>query len=902
MGVITLPEKQIPAGATKVFDLENLIENANVPNAVTYGGIELEYDTPKGSVITSVQSISQNGDHVFQVPMFDPANMPSSAGGFPWKVDGDYRTLVYIKNETSVTRKYIAHLLYQGGQYSPGVKELKPGETVAIDFRALRDSQTPDSIGRIIPLNVQTGQIGWSSHGRENKVMSGRSEQISLTEGVASTYACANCCPNVVNGVFIDPNSTNAGVGDSFIYTGSQTETNCSNQTMGPYAAESIQYESLDTNIATIDYYGGADAVGVGSTNIQGSVERTIWYIWGDGYCEPFIIDRIYAQSPIDVTNPQPSISEIGVVERNGLKSVNISVTGAGNQDTTVFRLRRTTGTGSATFEDGTTEKSYNGNLSNTELKIKGVTESSAASNYVMEALANQTLHQQSAKTFTVAVISSLVFERINTTGSNPDVAFDNNPGTDGTHTAEEGLRIFPDKNTAMDSTDRAIIRVKAIVLPANVPTLNVYFASFDLDDPSAPGLPVDTTANDGVDNYGQVNNSKSGGFSTATGVSCAGASNGAAPLYISKIACPVSGTETSAHFQTTMQPGDNFTIFASLAEAYRDEIRVNASAGTSLTNSATQTIPISGEGNPSNVRGIRTRMLTVWRRLHIELDTMGEIQGNFTTGTIAVGFTIAPGQTAPILTSTSANLQENEAQNGRIQIGVRSLEVLGNVFSSDVTARNSTSVPISGSAGEQFTLYDDDDFNNNDGSFLIGDSNESIPHLETSVLMQNSDSPSSNVLAQAYIRPVYDLDGNGVSYFAKNIADPGEFQEVRDVFNFENIGTADSSDFWTVYLLNGYQYTVGEDNDPETEVNVTVGIADNGPNPQGAIVFMESIGAKDCAVTGGMILLCDRPSTVAHEVVHLFGPADGEGGLMSGLSNILSPTSLAKIRARVHP
>ncbi|MBK9155813.1 MAG: hypothetical protein IPM25_16665 [Chloracidobacterium sp.] len=86
---------------------------------------------------------------MLKVLMFDPEKMPSSAGGFPWKADGDFRTVVYIKNETDAARKYTVHLLYQGGQYSLGVNDIKPHQTAAVDFRELRDSQTPDSIGRI---------------------------------------------------------------------------------------------------------------------------------------------------------------------------------------------------------------------------------------------------------------------------------------------------------------------------------------------------------------------------------------------------------------------------------------------------------------------------------------------------------------------------------------------------------------------------------------------------------------------------------------------------------------------------------------------------------------------------------------------------------------------------------
>jgi hypothetical protein len=99
--------------------------------------------------------------------------MPASAGGFPWKVDEGYNTVVFIKNETDTPKKYVANLIYEGGGYSLGVKELKPRQTVVVDFKVLRDNQTPDSTGKLIPLNTDRGQIAWSMSGSDNKTVSG---------------------------------------------------------------------------------------------------------------------------------------------------------------------------------------------------------------------------------------------------------------------------------------------------------------------------------------------------------------------------------------------------------------------------------------------------------------------------------------------------------------------------------------------------------------------------------------------------------------------------------------------------------------------------------------------------------------------------------------------------------
>ncbi|HMQ03774.1 MAG TPA: hypothetical protein PKD26_07650 [Pyrinomonadaceae bacterium] len=153
--------------------------------------------------------------------------MASSAGGFPWKADGDFRTLVYIKNETAAARRYTIHLLYDGGQYSLGVNDIKPNQTAAIDFRSLRDDQTPDSMGRVIPFGLEIGQIAWSVKGGENNVLSGRSEQVSVSEGVASTYSCWNCCPDTVYQTGILPSWIQLAFGASDYLQGQQTDMSC---------------------------------------------------------------------------------------------------------------------------------------------------------------------------------------------------------------------------------------------------------------------------------------------------------------------------------------------------------------------------------------------------------------------------------------------------------------------------------------------------------------------------------------------------------------------------------------------------------------------------------------------------------------------------------------------------
>ncbi len=113
------------------------------------------------------------------------------------------------------------------------------------------------------------------------------------------------------------------------------------------------------------------------------------------------------------------NISQIDLVEKNSQAEVTVGVSNAEGV-TTTFSLRATAGTGSATFDDGTTTKSFTGNVNNQVLRIKGVTESSQVDNIIIEA--KHVTRLLASDNFTVAVISSLVFQRINTTPPNEDV------------------------------------------------------------------------------------------------------------------------------------------------------------------------------------------------------------------------------------------------------------------------------------------------------------------------------------------------------------------------------------------------------------------------------------------------------------------------------------------------
>jgi hypothetical protein len=281
---VIVPDTEIAAHSTKTINLRPILQAANVPASVKFAGLEFNYTGQQGSVWMAAVSVSPDNNQVFQLPLYDPQKVPSSAGGYPWKTDGDYTTILYIKNDTNQPQQYIARMIYQGGFYMLGLKDIKVGETVAIDFRELRDNLTPDSMGNRIPLNVGKGQILWSSYGAAEHTLNGRSEQISLAKGLSATYDCRNCCTDSTYGDSVSPGSMEASVDDLINYVEVGHVVNCFNQST-PIFFSNGNWTSSDSGIAIIGSNGAAQAMSPGMATITDWWTNNHWYYSGVNQC-----------------------------------------------------------------------------------------------------------------------------------------------------------------------------------------------------------------------------------------------------------------------------------------------------------------------------------------------------------------------------------------------------------------------------------------------------------------------------------------------------------------------------------------------------------------------------------------------------------------------------------------
>lgn len=476
--------------------------------------------------------------------------------------------------------------------------------------------------------------------------------------------------------------------------------------------------------------------------------------------------------------------------------------------------------------------------------------------------------------------VAALVFETVNS------------PLTDNPTSMGGGKRIFPDRNTPGDTTNRKIIRVKATLSHAPAPNIGykILFKAFDVDDPSTDTI-IDPNNNSGNDNRPVITNGNAGTLSESE--TSAGNSSELA------MTIPNDATEMIAYLTVTMQPGNNVVVAASTKEGF-SEVSVD---GTGLKD---------GSGNSLPTADIkRTELLTTWRRLHIEVDSMGTVSGNKVEGNIVDEILIRRNQTATLNITTAAALETNRFENGRLVVAGGSLKVTCDYSqyidcntANTITVKNTGISTVYISANDAFTLYDDDDFNN-DG-LLDGDFLDDIPMPDTSRLSQNSDDATANVFAPAYIHPVYDIgNSNDDVDVVINFASGSASYIRSNIYMFGGRPTQASSQFWTIYLIGVYQATTNIDGDPNSQGAALGTVDDNYPSGEGASIFMESNRAEENPLNW-MIYPRSQSYTVAHEVGHLFGGSHLDEGLMTQagdrVDGSFSSKTLNKIRMANFP
>jgi hypothetical protein len=296
--------------------------------------------------------------------------------------------------------------------------------------------------------------------------------------------------------------------------------------------------------------------------------------------------------------------------------------------------------------------------------------------------------------------------------------------------------------------------------------------------------------------------------------------------------------------------------------------------------------------------------LLTVWRRLHLDLDSMGPITGNFVTGTVE-GVEHMPNAqpialTKLILSEFPANFEEEnhfrspgrERYHGRVALSKPGLEGAelwveeDEMNWGDDVLYVGLDTGLSSYVGGTYELRDDD-FWATYGKTIPP---VSLPRttLNTTVL--------SGAIAHAYVT-VEPYDQQEDSTFQVNVEDEDTAEE-----NLSEAGGTGTSQWWVAHVTAAFQGTHEEDADEENAFELGITDVDAIGPGDGSFSFLETL--REWADRSGDALQELEGQDVAHEVGHQFGldhhKYNNETYLMAGEEELT--TEDGDPRPRQHP
>ena len=287
--------------------------------------------------------------------------------------------------------------------------------------------------------------------------------------------------------------------------------------------------------------------------------------------------------------------------------------------------------------------------------------------------------------------------------GVNDGDTLDDDPNWPG-GLAPNASRVFPDARAVggivePDARDRVDVEVSLTVAPPG--ELKLYLRSFDVDDPTA--------GTNAVDDESMADDNR--GATPAQAGQFAGESGGVLELVF-----PENVKTANCEFQTTMQPGDNFRIAANgdrdfLATLANNDVTQDTGGGEADRNANKQRIVctnITGTVAEQEIRladNYASDVLTVWRFLHVEVDSMAAppttgaekntVEGTLTAvtgnGTVAqrafLGVNLNTGLTPQDPSANLSGTGNGRFENGWIKIGsgagtpgeTQTIDLLGN-------------------------------------------------------------------------------------------------------------------------------------------------------------------------------------------------------------------------------
>ncbi len=299
---VVLPPALLNAGETSELDLQELRAASNSRDDLESVSVNLASDGLPGTLIGSLNSKNENNGVAYDIPLRDSGPKRISTGSYPWRLDDDYKSVVTITNVGSDLSRLGAELRYSGGRYVFTPQTLSIGETAKFNLKKIRDEAIPDSDGNILPANATVGQFKWSILGMASDTsrLIGRSEVISKSGRVSSSYSCNNNCPDSGPEYQVDSNPISLFSAD---YSNNNVREYWHHEYGGSWSFASVMpnLHTGDTNIAESEMIPSSTAMRTdgydsGSTYWY-SGEYTYYYYYDGGsdcYMTPWYLWETY--------------------------------------------------------------------------------------------------------------------------------------------------------------------------------------------------------------------------------------------------------------------------------------------------------------------------------------------------------------------------------------------------------------------------------------------------------------------------------------------------------------------------------------------------------------------------------------------------------------------------------
>ena len=271
---------------------------ANGPKAA---GIEVASSGAPVALIADWFSVDRYSGMVVETPV---RNVSTPRGGNnPWMLDGDFTSVLYVKNTGDKPAQFVSKIWHAQGEYTIGLTEVGPGETAAIDIRKLRDEGVKDWEGHVLPPQITSGQVQWQRN--TGPFLIGRVLTASQSLAMASNMSCGTtcCCSPRTATVALIPSSDTSLVGQNMQQQAKETDTACDGTTT-TYSlnTSTMTWSSSNAPVASVNSSGYVSCLAQGSATITGTkfvstVKKTICD-GGIGCCS--CLDTSHNQSGTD--------------------------------------------------------------------------------------------------------------------------------------------------------------------------------------------------------------------------------------------------------------------------------------------------------------------------------------------------------------------------------------------------------------------------------------------------------------------------------------------------------------------------------------------------------------------------------------------------------------------------